>query len=87
MWHPITERPESGRKIIALYNDGSGAEMLYVYDGGVIDNDGDDYYGAMPDWFEENFDLWAYLPDKEFWCEARAEDPMTLPVVSAGGEA
>lgn len=82
-WRPITERPNPGSKIIALYSDGSGATMFYVYDGGFIDTDGDDY-AAAPDWLEHNYDLWAYLPDKEFWCEARAEDPMTLPVSDTG---
>jgi hypothetical protein len=78
-WRSITERPDPGRKIVAIYNDGSGATMFYVYDEGFIDIDGDDY-STSPDWLEANYDLWAYLPDKKFWCEVRAEDPMHLPV-------
>jgi len=72
MWNKPDVKPERGRKVIALYSDGSGARMLFVHDKGFIDSDGE----------ESNMkecDLWAYLPDDlEFWCETRADDPVTF---------
>lgn len=77
-WRTFEDRPEPGRKFVALYNDGSGAAIFYAFDGGVIDSDGDEYYGWNPD--DASYDLWAYLPDTvEFWCEVRAEDSVSLP--------
>ena len=80
VWNTFVDAPEPGRKFVALYNDGSGARMLYAFDGGVIDCDGDELYGF--DLAKQSYGLWAYLPDNlEFWCETRAEDPMTLKVI------
>lgn len=80
LWNTFVDAPEPGRKFVALYNDGSGARMFYAFDGGVIDCDGDELYGF--DLAEQSYGLWAYLPDNlEFWCETRAEDPMTLKVI------
>ena len=84
IWRTFADTPEIGRKFIALYNDGSGAEMFFAIEGGVIDSDGDELYG----WFsaDHSYDRWAYLPDNlEFWCEVRAEDPMTLKIVAQHG--
>jgi len=68
------DQPPVGCKFIALYSDGSGATMFFRHDGGFIDCEGDDY-GAMSD----SYDLWTELPqDKEFYCEIRSPDPMTL---------
>lgn len=58
-WHPITDKPASGKRIVALYNDGSGSTLFLVHDHGVIDSDGDEYSGLSAD----NYELWAYLPD------------------------
>lgn len=70
-WHPITEKPESGTRIVALYNDGSGAALFLVHDHGVTDHDGDEYSGVTA----ENFDRWAYLPnDFELHFEGRESD-------------
>ncbi len=69
------QQPKPGHKIITLHDDGSGAALLFVHDGGVIDSDGDDYdtIGSPQTW-------WAYLPDEfEFWCEGLPEEPVTLP--------
>lgn len=69
------QQPQPGHKIVTLHDDGSGAALLFVYDGGVIDSDGDDYtkIGSPQTW-------WAYLPDGfEFWCEGTSEDPVALP--------
>lgn len=78
-WRPTTEEPDVGRKFICLYNDGSGAVMLFRHDGGMIDSDGDEWPFSLKD-----FDRWAYLPDElEFACENYAEDPITLHVLSA----
>jgi len=74
-WKPIVEDPPPvGCKFIALYNDGSGAIMFLRVEGGFIDSDGDELSGIG-----EGCDLWIELPqNKEFWCEVRSEDPMTL---------
>lgn len=85
MWHTFSETPESGRKFIAIYSDGSGAAMFFAFEDGVIDSDGDEYYGWNPD--DAQYDLWAYLPDTvQFWCEVRSEDPITLAAASDGEE-
>ena len=74
-WKPLFESPPPvGCKFIALYSDGSGSAMFWRHDGGYVDSDGDDY-----DALSAGYDLWTELPqDKEFWCEIRSEDPMTL---------
>lgn len=59
MWHELSEKPESGRRIIALYSDGSGAVLYLVHDNGLIDHDGDEYASLDPKYV----DRWAYLPD------------------------
>ena len=75
-WRRLAQQqPKPGHKIVTLHDDGSGAALLFVYDGGVIDSDGDDYtkIGSPQTW-------WTYLPDGfEFWCEGISEDPVTLP--------
>lgn len=72
-WFSANLMPESGRKIAAIYSDGSGVVMLWRHDDGFIDADGDD---ASEEWWDEQIGLWSYLPDDlEFWCEIRAEDP------------
>lgn len=73
-WRPITDPPDIGRKIVALYGDGSGSRMFYRYDGGYIDPDGHDF-GDI-----DGFVIWSYLPpDFRLWCEDQADDPLTLP--------
>lgn len=75
-WHSANILPEVGRKIVALYSDGSGAILIYRYDEGFLDAEGYDLYGNE---FPDSIVLWAYLPtDFQFWCEVRADDPMTL---------
>lgn len=70
------DEPQPGRKIVAINDDGSGAMMFWVHDEGLIEAEGDD---CTFDWFKGNFIWWAYIPDSvEFWCETRADDPMTL---------
>lgn len=84
-WRTFEDRPESGRKFVALYNDGSGATMFCALYGGVIDSDGDEYYSWNPD--DASYDLWAYLPDTmNFWCEVRAEDPVLLSQTPAASD-
>ncbi len=71
-WHKVTEKPESGKRVVALYNDGSGAALFLVHDHGVIDSDGDDYKDISP----ENFDVWTHLPDDfELHFEGYEEHP------------
>lgn len=76
VWRSLVEDPPPpGCKFIALFNDGSGSGMFFRHDGGYIDSDGDEY----SDLNLESYDLWIELPQgKEFWCELRSEDPMTL---------
>ncbi|MBO4228036.1 hypothetical protein [Bradyrhizobium neotropicale] len=82
VWHTMDKLPEVGRKFICLYNDGSGAVMFWRHDDGYIDQEGDDCR-LEP----SKYDRWAYLPDElEFWCETRAEDPMTLALSSSSEE-
>lgn len=72
-WRPVSDKPLPGSKIVALYNDGSGSRMLFVHDAGFIDSDGDEISDL------NGYDRWTYLPDGfEFWCETRAEDPVTF---------
>jgi hypothetical protein len=76
VWHPVTELPEEGRKVVAIYSDGSGAPLLWKHDYGFLDQEGDE---VSHDWFYGNVSVWSYLPDSvEFWCENLAEDPITL---------
>lgn len=75
-WRPVTETPAPGTKIIALYSDGSGAVLLWRHDYGFLGHEGDDYYD---EWFDGNIGLWAPVPpDFSFWCENRADDPVSL---------
>lgn len=82
VWTPSSVKPDVGRKIICLYDDGSGAALFYTHDHGVIDSDGDEYAALSSD-----YSLWAYLPDDfELHCELHSEPgehPMHLPVVRA----
>lgn len=74
-WHPVTIPVLVGRKLIAIYDDGSGAVLLYRHDGGYIDAEGTD---CDDNWFRLYCGQWAYLPlGFEFWCE-RGNEPMTL---------
>lgn len=75
-WFKPSERtPESGKKFVALHQDGSGAWLGFMHDGGIIDADGDDYSQTL-----KGVAYWAYLPTGfEFCCEGYPEDPITLP--------
>jgi len=75
-WFKPSERtPESGKKFVALHEDGSGAWLGFMHDGGIIDADGDDFSQTL-----KGVAAWAYLPTGfEFCCEGYPEDPVTLP--------
>lgn len=75
-WFKPSERtPESGKKFVALHDDGSGAWLGFMHDGGIIDADGDDFSQTL-----KGVAAWAYLPTGfEFCCEGYPEDPVTLP--------
>lgn len=74
-WHPVTEMPASGSKLVALYSDGSGAPLLWRHDGGYVDQDGANFDES---WFLGHVLWWAYVPEGfRFWCED-CEDPLTL---------
>ena len=77
MWKPITEAPESGRRIIALYGDGSGARLFLTCDAGpsesdgisLIDHDGDETFSLND---LDAYSSWAYLPDgTKLWFEIK----------------
>ena len=75
------DEPAPGRKIVAINDDGSAAMMFWVHDEGLIEAEGDE---CTFDWFKGNFVWWAYIPDSvTFWCETRADDPMTLKRLEA----
>lgn len=75
-WHTFNEKPESGRRIVAIFDDGSGAHLFYVHDDGFVDEDGED----SPVGLESSYSHWAYLPrGVQLWCELRANDPMKFP--------
>lgn len=77
--HWAAEEPKTGYKIITLFSDGSGARLFYVYDGGMIDSDGDDSNIELANHRGGDYSYWAYLPDDfTFWCEIRSEDPLHL---------
>lgn len=80
-WRSFDQLPDIGRKFVALYSDGSGAAMFWRHDAGFIDQDGNEW-SENDHWetaWKVNYDRWAYLPaDLGFWCEVRADDPMSL---------
>jgi len=84
-WKPFHEEPPPiGCRFVVLFNDGSGARMYWRHDAGYIDCDGEE----VEDLSSESFDLWTQLPDgKEFWCEVRSDEPMSLslPPAQQGG--
>jgi hypothetical protein len=83
MWNSATTKPESGKRIVSTYNDGSGAKLFAVVEDAfgdlrLIDEDGDEhdaeYLTAC-----QSFDQWAYLPDgSKLWCELRSVEPINL---------
>lgn len=81
MWQAGTPRP--GKRIVALYNDGSGATLFAVVDDGeggalLFDSDGEQY--SIEYLTEgESYGGWAYLTDDtKLWCELRADEPMNF---------
>lgn len=76
-WQPWTKPPKPFRRIVALYNDGSGARIyFYAGDGQLFcGEDGCEY-----DWNDvDNLIQWSYLPaGYRLWVEVCA-DPMTFP--------
>lgn len=84
VWHSAGIMPEVGRKVVALYCDGSGAMLLFRCDNGFIDESGDDF--DADNWYDLAY-IWTYLPDDfELWCEQRLQDPMTLKLPEASHE-
>jgi hypothetical protein len=69
MWHDRSDKPESGRRIVALFSDGSGATLFWVHDHGLMDQDGEDR-----EILGKNYERWAYLPDDyRTWIEDNLE--------------
>lgn len=70
-WHPMTEKPKSGSRVIAVFGDRSGATMFWVHDDGVMDNDGQEGSSISA----EAYEIWAYLPDDyRIWIEDNLDD-------------
>lgn len=60
MWHTTKVLPARGRRIIALYNDGSAGNVFYVEEDGTLLNErGSDDIGGS---FEATYSHWTYLP-------------------------
>lgn len=81
MWqHGI---PNTGTRIIAPYNDGSGAQLFIVIEDALgspilLDHDGSEY-GIDYLTNGESFGLWAYMPDgSKLWCELTSDEPIKL---------
>jgi hypothetical protein len=80
-WRLVAERPAYGRKIIALFDDGSGANLFFTHEDGLIDAEGTEYGWT---YLEDSHIEWTYLPDGfRLWCEDRDEDPFTFPAATA----
>ena len=60
MWHPTTEKPEIGKRIVAIFSDGDGATMFLVHDHGLMDESGED---IGIETLGKDFSHWSYLPD------------------------
>lgn len=77
-WHwSDASRPDEGRRIVTLYEDGSGATIGYWTGDEILDHE-----GIESAWRDEAGAMWAYLPDGyELWCESRTDDPFTFPPV------
>ena len=71
MWHPKTEKPEGGKRIVALLDDGSGAALFWVCDDEtMMSNDGEETGLTLG----KDFSQWAYLPDGfRTWIEDNLE--------------
>jgi hypothetical protein len=69
MWNAMNVKPESGRRIVCLFDDGSGANVFLTHDGGRLDEHGvEDSY--------DGYNRWAYLPDDfRLWFED--DEPLT----------
>ena len=73
-WRTVLVEPKVGQKLVAIYDDGSGAELLYRTDDGYLDSYGDDHHDL------DSFAIWAPMPANfKFWCEIRGEDTFTFP--------
>jgi len=75
-WHwSDAARPEEGRRVVTLFEDGSGATIGYWTGTEVLDHD-----GIEEAWRDAPGAMWAYLPEGyELWCENRIDDPFTFP--------
>lgn len=58
-WHDTKKRPKAGRRVVALYEDGSGAQLFFVQHHTMLEQDGD----TDTEKLEKHFTRWAYLPE------------------------
>ena len=68
MWHSVIEKPEAGRRIVAVYADGSGASMFLVTEEGCLGAEDGELHDE--NLFEYGYIEWAYLPEyRRLWFE------------------
>ncbi len=80
MWTPTTERPPIVVRIIALYNDGSGAVLFTVAgENEMMDDEGDTIDVDIAD----DFSHWALAPDGYTFFFERAESESELETVES----
>lgn len=54
------EKPEVGKKVVIVCNDGCSSSPCLVSDDGILDGeDGNEHYASFL-----NGSIWAYLPDE-----------------------
>lgn len=76
-WTKMAEqKPQPGRKVAALWDDGSGCKLMYVVSPTeVIDSEGSTTSGDV----FGGFSVWSYLPDDyRFYCEDDDDDPVVF---------
>lgn len=79
LWAEI--EPEANKKFVTLYLDGSGAGM-YLRDeyGKYYDEEGHEMF---PEYLEDNFLMWAYIPDQyTFWSEQAEQEPASNEITT-----
>lgn len=62
MWYDSTYRPEIGRRIIAIFDDGSGGCCFLATPDGLVEADNPNEPVEYDD-FADKYFKWTYLPD------------------------
>jgi hypothetical protein len=73
MWTATLTKPEAHTRIVAVYDDGSGAHLFY-FDGREFHDED----GSARDDLAHSFSMWAYAPEgTKLWCEL-CDDPINF---------